>query len=94
MIYRMSVDENLNQIIYHKITSEVYNFASIKLALSVMSRQFFFSPNFWLIHFPLLILPSFFAIRFEPLRWKYLELRHVVGLIIKKIFSRNKLGIN
>ncbi len=94
MIYRMSVDENLNQIIYHKITSEVYSFASIKLALSVMSRRFFFSPNFWLIHFPLLILPSFFAIRFEPLRWKYLELRNVVGLIIKKIFSRNKLSRN
>jgi len=86
-IYRLTMNENLNQIIYHKITTGKlgYNFASLKLALPIMLRKFYFSPSFWLINLPLLLLPSPFARFFEPLRWKYLEIRAFIGNVLRKI---------
>lgn len=86
-IYRLTENENLNQIIYHKITTGKlgYNFASLKLAFPIMLRKFYFSPFFWLIHLPLLLLPSPFARFFEPLRWKYLEVRAFFGNVLRKI---------
>lgn len=91
-IYRLTLNENLNQIIYHKITSSGmgYNFSAVKLGLPVMFRKFFLSPSFWFIHLPLLLLPSPIARFFEPLRWKYIDLRAFSGNVIKKIFRLNK----
>lgn len=86
-IYRLTMNENLNQIIYHKITTGKlgYNFASLKSAFPIMLRKFYFSPSFWLINLPLLLLPSPFARFFEPLRWKYLEVRAFFGNVLRKI---------
>ena len=84
-IYRYSLNENLNQIIYHKITSNTYDLISLKKALPTMLKKFYYSPSFWIFHLPLLILPSFFARFAEPMRWKYLELRHNLGKTLKKL---------
>jgi len=86
-IYRLSINENLNQIIYHKITTKNlgYNFQALRLALPAMVRKFYFSPSFWIIHVPLLLLPSYVAKFFEPLRWKYLTLRGLIGNIIRRL---------
>ena len=88
-IYRLTVNENLNQIIYYKITTGRlgYNFGALKLAIPVMLRKFYFSPSFWLIHLPLLLLPSNVARFFEPLRWKYLDFRAFLGSAIKKFYT-------
>ena len=85
-IYRYSINENFNQIIYHKITTGGlgYNFSALRLALPVMVRKFYFSPTFWIFHIPLLLLPSYFAKIAEPLRWKYLGFRSFFGDIIRK----------
>ena len=85
-IYRLTNNENLNQTLYHKITTSGlgYNFAALKLALPVMFGKFYFSPSFWLIQLPLLLLPSHFARFFEPLRWKYLDFRAFLGNVIRK----------
>ena len=85
-IYRYSINENFNQIIYHKITTDSlgYNFSALRLALPVMVRKFYFSPTFWIFHIPLLLLPSYFAKIAEPLRWKYLSFRSFFGDIIRK----------
>lgn len=86
-IYRLSINENLNQIIYHKITTKNlgYNFQALRLALPAMVRKFYFSPSFWIIHMPLLLLPSYVAKFFEPLRWKYLTLRGLIGNVIRRL---------
>jgi len=91
-IYRLTVNENLNQIIYHKITTGRlgYNFGALKLAFPIMLSKFYFSPSFWLIHLPLLLLPSPFARFCMPLRWKYLDLRGFLGNVLKKILSYMK----
>lgn len=93
-IYRLTINENLNQIIFHKITTNGlgYNFSSLKLALPIMLGKFFMSPSFWLIHLPLLLLPSCIARFFEPLRWKYINLRSFFGNIIKKGFNLFKIN--
>lgn len=85
-IYRLTVNENLNQIIFHKITNDGlgYNFSALKMALPSMIAKFYFSPSFWLIHLPLLLLPSIFAKLIEPLRWKYLDLRSYIGVLVRK----------
>ena len=88
-IHRLIMNENLNQIIYHKITTGKlgYNVASLKLAFPIMLRKFYFDPTFWIFHVPLLLLPSSFARFAEPLRWKYLDLRYFLGKKIKKIIN-------
>jgi glycosyltransferase involved in cell wall biosynthesis len=93
-IYRLKVNENLNQIIYHKITTGNfgYNFGALKVAFPIMLHKFFLSPSFWLIHLPLLLLPSPCAKFFEPLRWKYLDLRAFLGNFIRKILIYTKAG--
>ena len=88
-IYRLTLNENLNQIIYHKITTNGlgYNLPALRLALPVMLRKFYFSLSFWLFHIPLLLLPSNFARFAEPLRWKYLNFRSFFGNIIRKFYN-------
>jgi hypothetical protein len=79
----MAVNENLNQIIHHKLTSEKNSFASIKTSLTTMVRTLFLSPSFWLIHLPLLALPPVVARKIEPLRWQYLAFRGYLGNCIR-----------
>ncbi|MDB9907956.1 glycosyltransferase [Gammaproteobacteria bacterium] len=88
-IYRLTLNENLNQTIHHKITTSGlgYNFAALQLALPVMIGKFYFSPSFWLVHLPLLLLPSYIVRFFEPLRWKYLDFRAFLGSVIKKFYN-------
>ena len=88
-IYRLTVNENLNQIIYHKITTNRlgYNFSALKIAFPAMLRKFYFSPSFWLIHLPLLLLPAIFAKLAEPLRWKYLGFRSFLGNVLRKFYN-------
>ena len=74
-IYRLAVNENLNQIIHHKVTSEKNTFSSINIYLATMVKTLFVSPSFWLIHLPILVLPPVVARKIEPLRWKYLDFR-------------------
>ena len=85
-IYRLTVNVNLNQIIFHKITTKNlgYNFQALGLALPTMIKKFYFSPTFWIIHVPLLLLPSYVSKVIEPLRWKYLEFRGFIGNLIRK----------
>ena len=88
-IYRLTLNENLNQTIHHKITTSGlgYNFAALQLALPVMIGKFCFSPSFWLVHLPLLLLPSYIVRFFEPVRWKYLDFRAFLGSVIKKFYN-------
>jgi len=82
-LYRISSNQNLNQIIFHKITVKNYDTIAIKSALKVMVKKFYFSPIFWLIHVPILILPCSFAKFIEPYRWKYIDYRHKAGAVLK-----------
>lgn len=84
-LYKIIVTENLNQIIYHKITSEKYDKLAIREAFMTMVRKFYLSPTFWLLHVPTLILPSFLAKFIEPYRWKYIVLRSKLTSIIRKL---------
>lgn len=88
-IHRLMIDENLNQVIFHKTTTDKlgYKLSSLKLALPKMIRAFYFSPSFWLLHIPLLLLPSFFAKLFAPLRWKILKFRAFGGISIRKLYN-------
>ena len=68
------------------VTASRYaNQGDTKRAYEIMLRKFYFSPSFWLINLPLLLLPSPFARFFEPLRWKYLEVRAFFGNVLRKI---------
>ena len=82
-IYRLAVNENLNQIIHHKVTSEKNSFASINIYLATMVKTLFVSPSFWLIHLPILVLPPVVARKIEPLRWQYLAFRGYLGNCIR-----------
>ena len=84
-LYRITLNESINQIIFHKITSEKYDVAAIKSVFSTMIKKYYFSPTFWLVCLPILILPSSVAKFIEPLRWKYLEVRGYFGDILRKI---------
>ena len=88
-IQRLALNENLNQILFHKITTKHwgYKFSAMKLALPIMLRKFYFNPTFWIFHVPLLLLPSSFARIAEPWRWKYLDSRYILGKKIKKIIN-------
>ena len=90
-LYRYINNENLNQIIYHKITSEKYDFSTIKYALPTMVKRFYFSPVFWLVHVPILIFPAFFAKHFEPYRWKYIKLRGSIGVFVRKFIIGTRM---
>ena len=87
-IYRLSLDVNINQIIFHKITQK-YQIKAMKYAIPAMVKKFYFSPVFWLLHLPLLIMPSFIAKKFEPYRWKYLDARSNMVLLLKRIGGLN-----
>jgi hypothetical protein len=86
-LYRLVSDENINQIIFHKITVEKYDITAIVAALKVMIRRFYFSPTFWIVHIPILILPSSVAKFLEPYRWKYLELRSSILTYVKNFYN-------
>jgi len=86
-LYRFILDEDINQIIFHKITVEKYDITAIAAALKVMIRRFYFSPTFWIVHIPILILPSSVAKFIEPYRWKYLELRSSILTYVKNFYN-------
>jgi glycosyltransferase involved in cell wall biosynthesis len=88
-IQRRNLDENFNQIIFHKITSKKYDFVSISLALPLMIRKFYFNPSFWLGHIPLLIGPSILARFLEPHRWRWLSQRAKIKVAAQNIFKLN-----
>lgn len=85
-IHRINLDENFNQIFYHKITSNHYDFISISHALYVMTKKFYYNPSFWLGQLPLLIGPAILAKLLEPLRWKWLNFRAQLKVVFLKLF--------
>ena len=87
-LYRAITHENLNQIIFHKITSQNYDFKAIRAAIPVMIRKFYLNPFLWILHLPVLILPSIVAKKIEPLRWKYLNIRAKLGALIRNLLVR------
>ena len=86
-LYKYIVTENLNQILYHKITSDKYDILAIRTAFAVMLRKFYFSPMFWLIHVPILVLPSSVAKAIEPYRWPYITFRSKMTSTIRKFIN-------
>tara|TARA_B110000008_G_scaffold191836_1_gene190541 strand:- start:28 stop:894 length:867 start_codon:yes stop_codon:yes gene_type:complete len=86
-LYLLMLDENINQIIFHKITVEKYDITAIAAALKVMIRRFYFSPTFWIFHIPILVLPSSVAKFIEPYRWKYLEFRSSILTYVKNFYN-------
>ena len=86
--YRFLANENLNQIIFHKITSQNYDFKAIRAAIPVMIRKFYLNPFLWILHLPVLILPSIVAKKINPLRWKYLDTRAKLGALIRNLLVR------
>jgi glycosyltransferase involved in cell wall biosynthesis len=85
--FRMLNNENINQIIFYKITSKHYSFSSIRNSFKVMVRVFYFSLTFWLLHLPLLLMPSFLSRFVEPYRWRYINARSNLGRLFK--FKKN-----
>jgi glycosyltransferase involved in cell wall biosynthesis len=85
---RMISDENVNQIIYHKMTCEAYEVNYLVGVSLKMFNLFWYNPFFYLLHLPLLFLPSTVAKFIEPTWWKYLTVR---GACMAKI--RNFLKI-
>ncbi len=84
-LHRIMINESLNQIIFHKITSEKYDVITIKKAFLFMVKKYYFSPVFWLAHVPVLFFPSFLAKFIEPLRWKFISVRGYVATILRRI---------
>jgi glycosyltransferase involved in cell wall biosynthesis len=82
-LHFIAINENLNQILFHKITTKKYDFLAIQSALIVMIKRFYYSPVFWLIHIPLLVAPSILSRVVEPYRWKYINLRGKLSHKIK-----------
>ena len=87
-LYRENISHNLNQIIFHKITVKKYDVIAIKTAIKTMTRYFYLSPLFWLVHIPIILLPSFVAKNIEPHRWKYLRVKHAFGVFIRIIYGQ------
>ena len=81
--YRFLANENLNQIIFHKTTVQKYDVKAIRTAIPIMIRKFYLNPFFWVLHLPVLLLPSIVAIKIDPLRWKYLDTRAKLGKFIR-----------
>ena len=89
-VFRFLANENLNQIIFHKTTVQKYDVKAIRTAIPVMIRKFYLNPFLWVLHLPVLILPSIVAKKIEPLRWKYLIIRAKFGALIKKCIGSLK----
>lgn len=84
-LHWIAINENLNQIIFHKITTKEYAFSAIKRSFIIMVKKFYFSPIFWLIHIPLLVAPSVISRVVEPYRWKYINFRGKLSYKIKQM---------
>ena len=87
-IFRFLANSNLNQIIFHKIHVQKYDIKAIRTAIPVMIRKFYLNPFLWVLHLPVLILPSIVAKKINPLRWKYLDTRAKLGALIRNLLVR------
>ena len=88
-LYRAISHENLNQIIFHKITSQKYDIKAIRTAIPVMIRKFYLNPFLWFLHLPVLIHPSFVAKIMWPLRFSYyFTVRAKLGALIRNLLVR------
>lgn len=87
-LHKISINENLNQILFHKITNKKYDLLAIRSSITVMSRCFYYSLSFWLLHLPILLLPSFVAKSIEPYRWRYIDFRGKVKKKIERLFDK------
>jgi glycosyltransferase involved in cell wall biosynthesis len=88
-LYCEARNQNLNQIIFYKITTKNYDLFAIKSAILIMFSFFYLSPIFWLLHVPILVLPSSVSRFLEPYRWKYMQVksllwRGISGCIYRK----------
>ena len=89
-VFRFLANENLNQIIFHKTTDQKYDVKAkaIRTAIPIMIRKFYLNPFLWILHLPVLILPSIVAKKINPLRWKYLDTRAKLGALIRNLLVR------
>ena len=74
-LIRKAGDQNVNQIIFYKLTHENYNFYYIMKVAFTMLKRLWYNPFFYFFHIPLLFSPNFIAKFIEPFRWKYLQFR-------------------
>jgi len=57
-VKQLGWNDNLRQIIYYKITRDSYDYLEIWRIIFDMRRYFHFKPTFFLLHIPMLLLPS------------------------------------
>ena len=71
-------DDNLNQIISLKLTSESYNFEEIGLVFLRMAKYFSHKLTFWILHVPILVSPKFVSIVYFFFKLKYIKLKKII----------------
>ncbi len=81
-IKNLGWNDNLNQIISLKLTSDTYNFNQIKLVFIAMLRHFSHKIIFWFIHLPMLILPRFVSVIYIFVKLKYIKLKKIIKQLL------------
>jgi glycosyltransferase involved in cell wall biosynthesis len=74
-IKNLGWNDNLNQIISLKLTSDSYNFNQIKLVFLGMEKHFSHKISFWCVHLPMLILPRSVSVIYFYIKLKYINLK-------------------
>ena len=81
-IKNLGWNDNLNQIISLKLTSDSYNFNQIKLVFLGMARHFSHKISFWCIHLPMLILPKFVSVIYFYIKLRYIYLKKIIKQLL------------
>lgn len=76
-IKNLGWNDNLNQIISLKLTSDSYNFNQIKLVFLGMVKHFSCRVSFWCVHLPMLILPRSVSVIYFYIKLKYINLKKI-----------------
>ncbi|MCG3771108.1 MAG: Abequosyltransferase RfbV [Nitrosomonadaceae bacterium] len=75
-------NDNLNQIISLKLTSDRYSLEEIKIIYSKMRKYYSRKVLFWIFHVPMLLLPKFASIIYFFLKLKFIKLKKVLKPIV------------
>ena len=84
---RIVEDENINQIMYHKMCFGYKYVQKYPKYIVRMGSMLRFSPIFYFLHIPLLILPAFVSRLGIPCRWWYLSNRAKLKRMVLRLWA-------
>lgn len=77
-------NDNLNQIISLKLTSDQYKIEEIKIIFNRMKNYFSNRPIFWLVHVPFLFMPKFVSSFYFFWKLQYIKLKKILRPYLKR----------